>query len=321
MKYIRIDGIDNNISVIALGTTYFGTEIGKDLAFRMLDTFADSGGTVIDTARVYGQVSAGKASLSEEVIGEWLSANGMQKEMVVITKGAHPHIENMKSRMDRDSLLGDLEMSLKALSLTSIDLWMLHRDDPSLSVSEIGALLEEISQAGTIKAFGLSNWSRSRFSQASDSWKIRPAASEIQYSLAPTTARKYNDPTLVCMDREEFSFYEKQQVPLFAFSSQAKGFFSKCIEGGIDTLTHKVRSRFLSDSTLRTLESVRKVCREMEASPAAVSLAALIASPFPVIPIIGCSTLEQLSDSLKAADLTLDDQVKDTLLGGMYEPA
>ncbi len=321
MKYITIEGIEKTFSTIALGTTYFGTDIEKSLAFRMLNAFAEAGGTTIDTARVYGQEAAGERSLSEEVIGQWLDAHGIRKKMTVVTKGAHPHLEEMRSRISREDMLKDIEMTLKALSLDALDIWMLHRDDLTLETEQIGQMLEWVKERVPVHTFGLSNWSHHRYEKALASWSTPPSASEIQYSLAPTTPERYNDETLVCMDQEEFSYYRKYQTPVFAFSSQAKGFFSKGIEGGIEKLTPKIRSRFLSETNLKTLEKMRVLCTSTGYSPAALSLAALLHSPFPVVTIIGCSSLSQLTDSLKGSDVPLTDEMQRELLGGVYETA
>ena len=321
MNYISIGELEKKFSTIALGTTYFGTAIEEPLAFRLLDVFAENGGTTIDTARVYGQEAAGLRSISEEVVGRWLRAHGMAGTMAVVTKGAHPHLKGMKSRISRDEIVSDIEATQKALGIDSLDLWMLHRDDMSISMEKMSQIITEVYETVDVKHIGVSNWTHGRIGQACSLWPKPPIASEIQYSLAPTTPERYSDPTLVCMNDEEFSYYREKQLPVFAFSSQAKGFFSKGIEGGLDSLPAKVRSRFVSERNLAMLEKVRLVCDQTGFSPAAVSLASLLHSPFPVVAIIGCSTLFQLKDSLEASMVKVDSTMEKQLLGGIYETA
>ena len=69
MQYLHTTTTQKPISKIALGTTYFGSGIDEQSAFSMLDLFASQGGTTIDTARVYGQLTSGGPSSSELVIG------------------------------------------------------------------------------------------------------------------------------------------------------------------------------------------------------------------------------------------------------------
>ena len=321
MKYISIGTLKKKFSTIALGTTYFGTAIEESIAFSLLDAFADNGGTTIDTARVYGQEAAGQRSFSEEVVGRWLQAHGMSDTMTVVTKGAHPHLGGMEPRISRDEIVSDIEATQKALGLDSLDLWMLHRDDPSISMEKMSQIITEVYKTVDVKHIGVSNWTHGRIEQARSLWAQPPIASEIQYSLAPTTPERYSDPTLVCMNDEEFSYYRENQLPVFAFSSQAKGFFSKGIEGGIESLPEKVRSRFVDERNLAMLDRVRSVCDQTEYSPAAVSLASVLNSPFPVVAIIGCSSLVQLLDSLRASMVKLSPTMEEQLLGGIYETA
>ncbi|MBN2860912.1 MAG: aldo/keto reductase [Sphaerochaetaceae bacterium] len=321
MNYISIGPLKKKFSAIALGTTYFGTAIEESLAFSLLDAFAENGGTTIDTARVYGQKAAGRRSISEEVVGRWLQAHGMASTMAVVTKGAHPHLKGMKSRISRDEIVSDIEATQKALGLDSLDLWMLHRDDISIHMEQMSQIITEVYETVEVKHIGVSNWTHGRIEQACSLWPQPPIASEIQYSLASTTPERYSDLTLVCMNDEEFTYYREKQLPVFAFSSQAKGFFSKGIEGGIDSLPEKVRSRFVDERNLTMLERVRSVCDQTGYSPAAVSLSSLLNSPFPVVAIIGCSTLPQLRDSLEASMVEVDSTMEKQLLGGVYETA
>ena len=321
MNHISISPLNREFSTIALGTTYFGTAIEESVAFDLLDAFADHGGTTIDTARVYGQESAGQRSISEEIVGRWLQANGMADTMTVVTKGAHPHQGSMKSRISRDEIAADIEATQKALGLDSLDLWLLHRDDPSLSMETVTRIIAEVYETVDVKHIGVSNWTHTRIEQARELWPLPPVASEIQYSLAPTTPERYSDPTLVCMNAEEFAYYRNTQLPVFAFSSQAKGFFSKGIRDGINSLPPKVRSRFADERNLMILERVRAMSEQTGYSPAALSVASLLYSPFPVVAIIGCSSVPQLHDSMSAATVRLTADQNTQLLGGVYETA
>ncbi len=321
MNYITIQGCKKKFSTIALGTTYFGTEISSSDAFRMLDAFAEAGGTTIDTARVYGQCEAGGPGRSEEVIGQWLKMTGMAGEMVLVTKGAHPHINGMKSRINSSDIITDISDTLETLGLDSLDLWMLHRDDPSLSVPEIRDILAEIQTRMPVSVLGASNWSCKRVEEMNRASPPLLCASEIQYSLAQTTPVLCGDETIICMNREEYDYYSSSLIPVFAFSSQAKGFFSKGIKEGIGSLNDKIRERYLSAGNLAALDRVREVCESTGYSPAAVALSSFSGSPFDVVAIIGCSTIDQLKDTLSAAQVSWDKETLAWLKGDFYETA
>lgn len=91
-------------------------------------------------------------------------------------------------------------------------------------------------EEGRIRIPGASNWTPKRMREANTyavSHGLTPfAAGQIQWSLALCRPEKLNDPTLVWMDQENYAYYRQENLPVFAFSSQAKGFFSKLLSGG-----------------------------------------------------------------------------------------
>ena len=89
------------------------------------------------------------------------------------------------------------------------------------------------------------------------------------------------------------------------YSSQSKGFFSKAIAQGTDGLNEKIRARFLTPENLEKLEKVKALCAAQPLSPAAAVLLYLTHNQFPAAAIIGCSSVEQLRDSLSGRDFIL----------------
>ncbi len=318
MQYLHTTTTQKPISKIALGTTYFGSGIDEQSAFSMLDLFASQGGTTIDTARVYGQLTSGGPSSSELVIGRWLQQNGMHKKMVVVTKGLFPS-EQGYSRFSQANLSDDIKRSQDELQTDSFDVWFLHRDDLQMPVGKIMEMLHPFVESQTIRTLGASNWTTRRIQEANTyarEHRLAPfSISELQWSLATTTAEKMGDPTLGCMDEESLRWYSKHQMPVFAFSSQAKGFFSKFIDDGEANLNQKIRSRFLTAENRERAERVRALSQQLLVSPAAITLGFLMHQEVDTVAIVGCSTVEQLKDSLSAKDLVLDRDHLNLLLG------
>ena len=155
MKLISLPNTDIRFSEIGLGTSHFGTHTDRDTSYRILDRWAEAGGNVIDTAHIYGAVRPEDKSASEETIGSWLVSRGMRDRIVLCTKGAHPAIRPLTQRHGPPRLkpaewLQDLERSLESLRTDTIDLYFLHRDDPSVPVPEIMDALEECVRSGRI---------------------------------------------------------------------------------------------------------------------------------------------------------------------------
>ena len=307
MNHITMTGRDSPVllSKITLGSCYFGNGIDETECDAMMDAYYEAGGRTLDTARMYAcWLPAG--DMSERVIGRWLRDRGLRREMTVVTKGGHPPLEQMNlGRLSPADLTGDLKQSLSALDTDYIDLYLLHRDDPGRPVSDIMDTLHGFVVAGVVQAVGVSNWSLPRILQANayaaEAGKTPLAVSQLQWSYAHSTPADWGDDTLVCMTEGEYAGYQEAELPVMAFSPQAKGLFSKIIAGGEPALNEKIRGRFLNERNRRRIEAVRAAADRTGCSPAAVALSFLTQNPLPTVAVVGCSDRVQLADSLTAA--------------------
>ena len=319
MRYQHFDHIETPVSKIALGSTYFGTTIDERVSFEMLDLFAEQGGTTIDTARAYGQEKPGRPSASERLIGRWLQRNGMRNHMVLVTKGLSPELSG-KSRFSLRNLMDDIERSQEELQTDSFDIWFCHRDDTRIPVDEVMDMFSELVDARIVRNLGASNWTVDRIAAANAYAEKQNlpqfVTSEIQWSLATSTPESWGDPSLVCMDEKQLAWYRDRGMPVFAYSSQAKGLFSKAIEFGLEGLNEKSRQRFLSEENRRRITSVKSLSEQLEMSPAAITIGYIISEQPSSIAIVGCSSTAQLADSLSGADLKLSEEQLSFLSGG-----
>lgn len=311
MNGIRIAGIDAALSPIALGTADFGSTVDEEMSFRIMDAYVDRGGNVIDTASVYANWLPGETSISEKTIGRWLKRRGGAHGVVVATKGAHPPLDAMqKSRLSKEDIAEDLEMSLRHLVVDCIDLYWLHRDDRSRPVADILESLNEHVRAGRIRSFGCSNWQPDRIAEAQAYARERGlktfAGSQIYWNMAVLNPGSIQDRTLVRMDEAGYSYYrDTAGMTVFAYTSQAQGVFAKLAEAGEENLKEGVKRHFLNDGTRSRLERAGRIAAKYGTTVGAVALAFLTSQPFPTIPIVGCRSLEQLERSLEAADVRL----------------
>lgn len=316
---VRASGKDINLSRLVLGTCYFGTDISEKDSFRMMDAYYENGGRAVDTARVYASWLPGGLSASERTVGKWIHSRALRDEVTLITKGAHPPIGRMDmSRLSPSSLRYDLEDSLKALESSYVDIYLLHRDDKSVPVSVIMDTLHEFVKEGKTRAIGASNWTIDRILEANAyvkaAGKTPFTVSQIQWSLAQCTPESWGDPTLCCMIEEDYFVYRNEEIPVMAFSPQAKGLFSKYIKGGREALNEKIVSRFLTDTNMRRIERVRKLCNETGVSPAAVVSAFITCNPLSSFAILGCSDINQLRDTMTADNVNLSKDIIEFLI-------
>ena len=301
------------LSRVALGCDHFGETIETSTAWQNLDCFRNAGGTILDVAHRYGQSGNDTPSKSEQCVGAWMKERGSRKQVFLVTKGGHPDFDDLhQSRLDWKSISRDIQGSLNDLQVDQVDLWYFHRDDERIPAEELidmaGALILE---KGYSRYLGASNWKASRIAQA-NTWAIAHGKhpfvmSEIQGSLAPCTPSQWGDDTLVCMEPEELSWYADQQMPVMCFSYQAKGFFSKMIEGG--TLSPKARMRFDTPQNRVLVPLVAQLAKKYSVPPADIATSFLLGFTHPnLIPIISASKTSQLEDTLSHIDLRLDEE-------------
>ena len=285
---------DMTLSNIVLGTEGFGERIDKKTAFSLMDFYLQNGGNVIDTARLYCK------GLSEEVVGEFLK--GKRDKVYISTKCAHPPtLEDLSiSRLGKEDIESDVEKSIKALKTDYIDILWLHRDDVTKPVGPIIDTLNDLVKRGIIRHFGASNWTFQRIMEANEyaskTGQMGFCASQALYNLA--TRSKIWDVGLAYIDDEKEK-YDASKFPVFAFSSQAKGFFEKYAK---NDLSQKAKDRYLNDASIKTFNIIQERAENENETISSMALKMLQEqSKFDVFPIIGPSRLSQLAQTLNVS--------------------
>jgi len=319
MRYCRLAGLAQDVSLVALGTGSFGARRGRREAFRLLDRYAGLGGTVLDTAQVYPPSDPGAG---ERILGRWLRRRGMAKRMVVSTKGGHPRIATMEqSRLSPEDLREDLAGSLERLGVDKIGLYWLHRDDEAIPVGEILDVVCGFQEEGLIGAIGASNWSHERL-EAARAWaeqegKAGLAASQMGWSLAEVSG-PVAYAGMLYVGESERRYHGETGLPLFAYSAQARGFFGPkglaAFAG--DEVATKSLTGYVSESNRGRLERAVRLAEEKGCTPNQVALAYLLGQAWPVVAIAGCGSVAQVEDSCGAGQVSLTVEESDWLLRG-----
>lgn len=300
-----IPGIAAPVSQLALGTAFF-TLAEKERWFSLLDGFVQAGGTLIDSARIYGD--------SEAVVGAWLDARGTQDQTVLITKGGHGSDAMLPAGHLEEVLSAELDTSLKHLRTDCVDLYMLHRDNPCVPVARVMDFLNGAIERERIRAIGASNWTYARVMQANEYTAAHGmrgfTAVSNNLSLAVPAEPFY--PGLVSTDRAGERWHAETGIPLIAWSSQARGFFTGRYTPTADVADTPFAQRMVEvygtkDNLERLDRAVTLGKRQGGYSAVQVALAWVRHKPFPVVPVIGPRTLEELASCIEATDLELTD--------------
>jgi len=306
MIYGKIQGLSKPLPRIILGTLLLANS--DEETFSFLDSVHQMGGYALDTANAYGD------GASERVIGNWMEARGNRSEVVVIDKGAHP-LEG-KNRVNPESIRHDLTESLSRLKTDYIDLYLLHRDDPTAGVGPIIEVLNDLGNEGKIAVFGASNWTHERLEEASqyaENNGLAPfAVSSCQYSLAVQYDNPYpgtlslNNST----DDPEIRWYAETQYPLLAWSSLARGFFSgKFTRDNLEAFTDpqsliSIRCYAREDNFVR-LSRARQLAEEKGKTVPQIALAYIFKRPINCFAISGALSGDQFKENVEALDVGL----------------
>lgn len=295
MKYGRIEGVHKPVSRLVMGAMIEGTSFQYPHAHVMFDDFFERGGNCFDTAHIYW------GGRSDQILGQWVKNRGVREQVVILGKGAHTPFCNPTD------LTRQLLETLDRLQTDHLDIYMMHRDNPDIPVGEFIDVLNEHKRKGRIRAFGGSNWSIPRVEAANAYAKRKGltgfAAVSNNFSLA-----RMVDPVwpgcIAASDRKSRAWFQKRKMPLFAWSSQARGFFVHGKPG------HKADAELVrcwySDDNFRRLARVKELARRRKASPITVALAYVLHQPFPTHALIGPRTLEETRTSWPALEFELE---------------
>ena len=303
MRYRYFPPLGRELSVLVLGTADFAEE-NEERAHALLDEWLALGGNALDSARQYGATRWGE---SEEVLARWIRDRGVRDRVVVGTKGGHHKVVGER-RVTPADLREDLDASLDALG-THIDTYLLHRDDLSQPVGPIVDVLNDYRDAGRVRAFGASNWTPARIDEA-NAYAAAHGRAGLSFASPNLSLAVQNEPpweeALSASDPESRAWYERTQMPLFAWSAQAGGWFSGYYSPHMDVLRV-----YDSPANRERLRRAQELGARKGADANAVALAWVLHQPFPTWALIGPRTVEELRTSVAALEVTLTtDEVR-----------
>lgn len=297
---IRLPGVALGVSRLVLGTDYYAPDIMERIA-PIMDEFVALGGTTFDTGRIYG---GGK---SEAALGQWIRMRGNREQVNVWTKGAH-HDAN-GPRVDKEGIDSDLEQSLETLQLDYVDLYALHRDNPEVPVGPILEALNAHIEAGRVRAIGASNWSHERLQEAND-YAAAHGLVGFSFSSPNFSLARANEPFwagCISIDDEAWAWHKESQLPIFSWSSQARGFFSGRFTPENRENADLVRV-FYSDDNWARQRRASELAKGKGVTTIQIALAYVLNQPFPTCALIGPANLDELHSCFEASRLRLTEE-------------
>jgi aryl-alcohol dehydrogenase-like predicted oxidoreductase len=315
MEYGKVEGIDKPVSRLVQGSIMFQQDEAEK-GFAMMDAVLEMGCNTVDTAHVYG------GGQCERVLGQWMEARGNRDQIVVISKSAHLNAD--RNRVTPHDIASDMFDSLARLRTDYVDLHLLHRDDPSVPVGPIVEALNEHKEAGRIHAFGGSNWQPERIAEANeyaDKHNLTPfVASSPNYSLAEQVEEPWKDCISISGPDNEAKrqWYGDSDMPLFTWSSLARGFFSGRItranfESIKDELDDSCVQAYCYEQNFTRLDRAAELAAERGKTVPQVALAFILRQPLNVFALVGCEKPEEFRANIEALELQLSQEELDWL--------
>src|SRR5229473_4773789 len=308
MEYRTLGRSGCAVSSFCLGTMTFGVETDEQGAHRQLDRFVEAGGTLVDTADVYGD------GRSEEIIGRWFASrpDDVTEPVVLATKGRFPRPGDDSPNgagLSARHLVRALDGSLRRLGLEAVDLYQLHAFDPLTPLEETLRTLDGFMRAGKVRYYGLSNftgWQLTKAVHLARALNVAgPVTLQPQYSLLAREIEWEIVPAVL-----------DAGMGLLPWSPLGGGWLSGKYQrgqrpsgatrlGDDPNRGMEAYDRRGTERTWNVIDAVQKIADERGVSMAEIALAWASDRPAVASTILGARTAGQLETNLRAADLHL----------------
>jgi 1-deoxyxylulose-5-phosphate synthase len=305
MDYVNLGRSGLKVSRIALGCMSYGDPawrpwtLDEATARGHFRKACDLGINFFDTADMYS------AGVSEEVTGRCLREIAPREEYVLATKVFFPvNQKPNRGGLSRKHILAACDASLRRLGTDFIDLYQIHRWDPSTPIEETCEALDSLVHAGKVRYLGASSgaaWQMAKALFLADArgWH-RFVSMQNHYNLIYREEEREMVP--LCLD---------QGVGLIPWSPLARGFLTgsrtreaprATVRAGSDGFADEM---YFTEDDYRVLDASLEVSRERGVAPATIALAWLLSVPGVAAPIVGSTRVEHLDDAAAAVDLRL----------------
>lgn len=306
------------VSNLALGAMLFGTTTPEQLSRRLLDQFVAGGGNFIDTSNNYAFWPAnGRSGASEELLGRWIKDRGGRDELVIATKtGALPTrpgvgLEDIQG-LGKDTIIRDIEDSLRRLGTDYVDLYYAHIDDRTTPLEETLAGFDAVVRAGKVRAIACSNhavWRIERARQLSRQLGLAEYVGVQQhfsyFRPLPDSDLKRNGTMGLRGGWGTEGGLRAQHRDYLRFNPEFRAIaYSPLLRGAYHD-PERLEPQFRTEDNAKRRLALDAVAGELGATAGQVVLAWMLASTPAIIPLMAVSSEAQLAENLAAAAITL----------------
>lgn len=291
MRTMLLPGLGTLGSRIGLGCMRL-TPQRQDEANALLDAYRAKGGNLFDTAEVYG------GGQSELALGQYFKMTGGRGDAVIVTKGC------VEPRLVRPEYIrAAIDRSLERLGCDTIDVYLLHRDDPQVPEGELVAVLNEAIGAGKIRAFGGSNWTVPRLRLA-NRYAGENAMRGFEFTSPHVGLATPREPWWAgCTHatQEDLDWYAAQAMPVLAWSTQCRGFFAAKPIEDLAYVAELCRVYYSTENLARR-DRLMALAKELNLDPAMLAVSYVLSLPQQILALVGPLSMEDLERVLAASE-------------------
>ena len=298
MQYVHLGRSGLRVSRLCLGTMNFGPLTSEGDSFALMDRAREAGINFFDTANVYGWRRG--EGVTEQIIGRWLAQGGGRRESIVLATKVYAAMGEgpNDSRLSAYHIRRACDESLRRLQTDRIDLYQMHHVDRETPWDEIWQAMEQLVAAGKVVYVGSSNFAGWQIAQAN-------AGAAARHFLGLVSEQSLYNLSARTVELEVLPACRAHGVGVIPWSPLAGGLLGGALQKAKEGRRASERLQKSVERHRAQLETYEPFCRELGESPADVALAWLLANPAVTAPIIGPRTMEQLTGSLRALEITL----------------
>lgn len=308
MEHVRFGKSGLKVSRVCLGTMTFGHVADENTAFAIMDRFLEMGGSFVDTADQYNN------GVSEEIVGRWMAQRGTRGQVILATKVYAPMGPGPNDTgLSRYHIQHAVEDSLRRLRTDVIDIYQIHRWDPTCPVEETVETLNDLVRQGKVRYLACSNvtaWQLLKYLHTSEQhhWS-RFISLQLLYNALNRS-----------VESEQLPLCEAEGLGVMVYNPLAGGLLSGKYRKG-EPLPEGVRlqywpvyfERYYTDKALDIVDGFVSAAAQRGVSAAQLALAWILAEPRGVVPIVGARNMEQFEDNMRSLDLKLTPEERDAL--------
>jgi 1-deoxyxylulose-5-phosphate synthase len=305
MEYRKLGKTGLKVSPLCMGTMQFGWSVNEADSHRILSSTFDAGINFIDTADIYSKwVEGNSGGVSETYIGNWIKKNNIPRDQIVLATKVRGEMGKGPNNqgLSRAHIINAVEASLRRMQTDYIDLYQSHWTDDDTPIEETLRAFDDLVRQGKVRYVGASNYA---------AWELMQALwTSDKYNLARYDALQ---PHYNLIHRDEFerelrAVCAAYEIAVIPYSPLAGGFLtgkyrrnepmpaSKRAEG---------RKSSMTDRNFTLIEEMEVIALRHKATISQVALAWMLADPLITSPIIGATSIGQLTENLGALKVKL----------------